>query len=314
MSMIRVENLFFDYPTKRALFGLDTVIERGTITALVGPNGAGKTTLIRCLAALERPNGGRVLFDGEDVHDAPRSLHRRIGYLADVYGLYEELSVRRSLAYAAASQGMPAGERTAAVERAAERLKIADRLGEKVSALSRGLKQRTAIAQAIVHDPEFLILDEPAAGLDPDARYRLARLFRELQEAGMTLLVSSHILAELEDYATHLIVIREGRIAGTRAMGDVGTEESPRRVLVKLAAPDDRLDGRLHEMEGVSSVRVDGRYARFQIIGTEARLGAVLADLIGAGFAVVEFHEETERLQDAYMATASDEAGRGAAP
>ena len=149
--MIEVSNLVFEYPGKRALNGVSFRIEPGNITALVGPNGAGKTTLLCCMAALEVPLHGEVYIDGENINEDPRACHRKLGYLSDFFGLYDELSVRQCLLHAAASRGILANEQVRVVEQAAIRLGIADRFEIKAGALSRGLRQRLAIAQAVVH-------------------------------------------------------------------------------------------------------------------------------------------------------------------
>ncbi|MCK4509545.1 MAG: ABC transporter ATP-binding protein, partial [Desulfuromonadales bacterium] len=210
--MIEVNDLVFEYPGTRALDGVSFRIEPGNITALVGPNGAGKTTLLRCMAALEVPLHGEVRIDGENIHEDPRSCHRKLGYLSDFFGLYDELTVRQCLLHAAASRGILAGEQLRVIEQAADRLGISDRLEMRAGALSRGLRQRLAIAQAVVHEPQILMLDEPASGLDPEARHSLAELFLTLRDQGMTLVVSSHILSELDEYSTDMLVLRDGRI------------------------------------------------------------------------------------------------------
>src|SRR5271168_3950898 len=197
--MIEVENLVYEYPTSRALKGVSLRVSDQTITALVGPNGAGKTTLLRCLAALETPYSGSVTIEGLDTREHPREIHVLLGYLPDFFGLYDELSVRRCLVYAARSHGTAPQLADAAAEKAAGRVGLVDRLDTKAGELSRGLRQRLAIGQAIVHEPKVLLLDEPAAGLDPQARRDLSALLLQLRDDGMTLVVSSHILAELED-------------------------------------------------------------------------------------------------------------------
>src|SRR3954464_13961982 len=168
--MIEIQGLVFEYPGRRALDGVSLSIQQGAITALVGPNGAGKTTLLRLMAALETPYGGRVTIDGLDTRDAPRAIHERLGYLPDFFGLYDALSVRRCLFYAARAHGIGAAQAGGAAEGAAARVGLSDRMEQAAGSLSRGLRQRLAIAQAIVHRPRVLLLDEPAAGLDPQAR------------------------------------------------------------------------------------------------------------------------------------------------
>jgi ABC-2 type transport system ATP-binding protein len=212
--MIDVRDLVYEYPSKRALEGVSLAVPAQTIVALVGPNGAGKTTLLRCLAALEPPYSGMVRIDGLDTREYPREIHSRLGYLPDFYGLYDELSVCRCLTYAAWSHGIAAAAVEPAVAKAAERVGLSDRMETKAGELSRGLRQRLGIGQAIVHEPKVLLLDEPAAGLDPQARRDLSVLLLALRDAGMTLVVSSHILAELEDYCSEMIIIENGRVVG----------------------------------------------------------------------------------------------------
>ena len=301
--LVTVEDLIFEYPTTRALHGVDVSIARAGITALVGPNGAGKTTLIRCLAGLQEPFSGRILIDGIDCLDDPRQIHNRLGYLADSFGLYEDLSVRQCLTYVAWAQGCLENETDRLVNTAAERLDITERMEQKAGALSRGLKQRLAIAQSIIHQPEFLILDEPASGLDPDARFRLSNLLVRLKDDGMTLLVSSHILSELEDYATHTIVIRDGRIASQGQMDGANAATEDERLTITLVAADLRLDKVLSAGVGVSDVRLKGRTGHCRITGGEAARHDLLKSLLAAELAVVDFRVEDTRLRDTYMAT-----------
>ena len=181
--MIEVENLVYEYPTARALKGVSLRVAAQTITALVGPNGAGKTTLLRCLAALEDPYSGKVRIGGLDTVERPREIHATLGYLPDFYGLYDDLTVRRCLSYAARSHGIGSAMVAAAVEKAAGRVSLLDRLESKAGELSRGLRQRLAIGQSIVHEPHVLLLDEPAAGLDPQARRDLSTLLIALPPA-----------------------------------------------------------------------------------------------------------------------------------
>src|SRR5258706_14475105 len=151
--LIIVRDLVFDYPGHRALDGVSFAVEPHTITALVGPNGAGKTTLLRCAAALDTPTSGQVVIAGIDVHDEPRASHRHLGYLADFFGLYDELPVARCLLHHAAVQNVPAASREAAVRRAAERLSIADRLDQKAGSLPPGRPHRRPTPQRISTSP-----------------------------------------------------------------------------------------------------------------------------------------------------------------
>src|SRR5215469_5472088 len=294
--MIEVRDLVYEYPSKRALDGVSLVVAPQTITALVGPNGAGKTTLLRCLAALEPPYAGGVEVEGLSTRDSPRAIHALLGYLPDFFGLYDELSVRRCLTYAARSHGVAAALVSGAVEKAAQRVSIADRLETKAGELSRGLRQRLAIAQAIVHEPKVLLLDEPAAGLDPQARRELSTLLVSLKDAGMTLVVSSHILAELEDYCSEMIIIDNGHIAGGKAL-KVRDDERP-RYLIELASAR----GDLREFlagAGVEVAEADENHAVIVFTRNASARAKLVRDLVNAGFEVARFGESTKALEDA---------------
>jgi ABC-2 type transport system ATP-binding protein len=305
--MIIVENLVFDYPTKRALHGVSLTVRAGSITALVGPNGAGKTTLMRCIAALDQPYSGRVTVAGIDVFEEPRKAHEVMGYLSDFFGLYDQLSVRRCLIHAADSHGLSPARRNERVQQTAIALGLEDRLNAKAETLSRGLRQRLAIAQAIVHEPRVLLLDEPAAGLDPEARHELSLLLRGLAARGMTLLVSSHILAELEDYSTDMVIVDNGRIVENRSLGTFVTE-GPARVsmTLELAADAPNLATILATIPHVADVEINGREIRFTLPDVATDRAALLRQLVGAGIPVAGLTRERTSLQDSYIKRVSE--------
>ncbi|MEW6691062.1 MAG: ABC transporter ATP-binding protein [Pseudomonadota bacterium] len=306
---IAVEGLSFEYPGVRALDDVSFEVTRGSVTALVGPNGAGKTTLLRCLAGLERPLLGGIRVAGIDVLEEPRLAHRGMGLLSDFYGLYDTLTVRQCLAHAAAANGVAAARLAATVERAAARLEITAKLQARAGELSRGQRQRVAIGQALVHGPEVLLLDEPASGLDPEARLSLADLFRRLQSEGVTLLVSSHILAELDAYATHMLVLRAGRMIENRALRDAA--ERRRRMRIELAEPHPGLRERLAGFDGARVLDAGERSATIELSGGAAEQAGLLAHLVTAGVRVCGFAEVHEDLQTSYLRSMRDE-GRSA--
>jgi ABC-2 type transport system ATP-binding protein len=307
-TMIAVRGLVFDYPGTRALDGVSFSIESQTITALVGPNGAGKTTLLRCLAGLDAPFVGQIEVAGLDVLNEPRRSHRRMGFLADTFGLYDDLTVEKCLLYRAAALGLPEERQKKAVEISAERLAIADRLKQKVGTLSRGLRQRLAIAESIVHHPDVLLLDEPASGLDPEARLALADTLRRLKGEGMTIMVSSHILSELEDYSTHMLILRAGRLVEQRALAGIAGQGSS--VVLRLAAADSRVESLLKAEPGVDSVIVEGLRARFRFVGNDLARALLLRQLVDAGLPILDFAAERERLQEAYLSRSGENGNR----
>jgi ABC-2 type transport system ATP-binding protein len=190
----------------------------------------------------------------------------------------------------------------AAVKTAAERLGIEDRLGQKAGELSRGLRQRLAIAQAIIHAPKFLVLDEPASGLDPEARHSLSTLLIGLRDSGMTLLVSSHILAELESYCTDMLIMRDGRIIDDRGLGVAEVAGGFRRLKLELAHAFPSLVQQMSAVPGVAEVKLDGLVASFVFAGDAQSQHGLLKRLMTLGVPVTAFGEDKLGLQDVYLA------------
>lgn len=302
--MIDVQDLVFDYPGHRALRGVGLHITAGSVTALVGPNGAGKSTLLRCLAGLDTPLSGRIHVDGVDVLAEPRQAHRKLGYLSDFFGLYEELSVARCLQYAAAAQGVPAADVSTRAQITARQLGLQEKWQTPCAQLSRGQRQRVAIGQAIVHNPRVLLLDEPASGLDPEARSSLSALFRQLQAQGMTLVVSSHILSELDEYCTHILAIRDGRITQHESLTAAGQAPGqPPQVLmaIQLAAPTPQL-GQWLQGHAVQHLDPSAQTPTTVLLPAHqpAARAALLAHLVQAGAPVTAYYEARVSLQDSY--------------
>ena len=319
--MIEVSQLVFEYPGHRALDGVSVSIGAGSVTALVGPNGAGKSTLMRCIAGLDQPLSGHIRVKDLSVEERPREVHRHLGYLSDFFGLYDRLSVIRCLQYSALSMGVEPSSVPARVQQVAAQLGLTELLHRYPTELSRGQRQRVAIGQAIVHQPSVLLLDEPASGLDPDARSSLSQLFRQLQAQGMTLIVSSHILSELDEYCTHILSIRNGRIESHEALQSAGGVSQSQQS--HQAAANDQ--PQLYALEVVMS-QTEGFEARlrqallsttvqdFDITGSrpiQLWLPAAaparaewLSQLVQAGIPVASLAPVRERLQDRYARTA----------
>ena len=299
--LIQVSSLIFEYTGFRALNNISFSIPQGSITALVGPNGAGKTTLLRCLAALEQPLNGSITIDDIDVLEHPRQCHRKVGYLSDFFGLYDRLTVRQCLHFVARAQGIAPGDCPGAIALVSQQLDIVDRLEVTPAELSRGLRQRVAIAQAIIHQPKVVLLDEPASGLDPEARHLLAELFLELQQHGTTIIVSSHILAELEAYSSDMLILREGQIVEHVAI----KKKAEHKKLFKLilAQTDIRLEGVLSNIENLSHTKVNAEQATFEFEGDANSQHELLKTLLEHKLPVCEFGPVNINLQDAYLST-----------
>ena len=297
--MIEVSGLSYEYPGLRALDDVSFTITPATITALVGPNGAGKTTLLRCLAGMERPLSGTIAVNGVDVIEEPRRSHRHLGYLSDFFGLYDKLTVRQCLLYVGAANGLSPDTLAGTVTETATELGLGDRLDQRAGELSRGLRQRVAIAQAIIHAPTVVLLDEPASGLDPEARFALGELFLSLRQRGMTLLVSSHILAELEAYSSHMLILRGGRLVEHRALAS--SVEAATHMEVQALEGPAALAAMLRQLGDLNDLQVDGDTVRFALAGAAQARAALLETLLTRGLHVSHFAAVAEDLQASYI-------------
>ena len=333
--VLEVSALNFEYPGKRALTDVSFALPHGAVLALVGPNGAGKTTLMRSIAGLDEPMSGSITLDGVDVIAEPREAYRKLGYLSDFFGLYGALTVRQSLLHAAGMHALDAAQQTAAVALTAQRLELTSRLDARTDTLSRGWRQRVAIGQAMVHAPQVLLLDEPAAGLDPEARIGLSSLFRQLRAEGMTLIVSSHILAELDQYSSHMLAIKDGRVVEFRALEATLETGVTLRVVLAQAPADEVALRALLAAHGVSGLHhaaaVTADAAAAQVIedspgnpatraawsvqggfkGSAVDQAMLLKALVGADLQVMEFSIVRENLHESYLRSMRDDVPAG---
>ena len=301
--MIQVKNLTYEYPKVRALDDISFTIAKNSITALVGPNGAGKTTLLKCIAALTKPYSGEIYVNGLDVLKEPRECHRMIGFLPDFFGLYDALTVEQTLTYFALAQKVKKSLIKNRVEEVTESLNLTNKLYEKVSSLSRGMRQRLAIGQTIIHSPPVLLLDEPASGLDPEARHSLAELFKKLNSEGMTIVVSSHILSELDEYANDLLILRQGKIVDRRITADK-TGEVQKICLTLLNKPGNVVE-LISQIKDTGNVLANGNAITLSFEGDENQQHELLKTLIEMGLIVNEFYLKRDGVQEQYMDTIS---------
>lgn len=300
MKMVDVQNLNFDYPEKRVLHDVTFSVDTGSIVALVGPNGAGKTTLLRCLAALDRPHSGKISIGGKDTADFPRDVHHMTGYLSDFFGLYEGLTLRQSLTYMAWCQKIPQLDVAKRVLDVAEEVGITSRLDERAGTLSRGYRQRLGIGLAIIHDPRFLILDEPASGMDPDARIALSQMMRNLRKAGKTIIVSSHILTELEDYCTDMLVIKDGRVAEQVKLQEYAAR-TMRILKIGITGLSVSHMDFLTRQPNLKVTATDQNVVTCEFTGSEEDQQKLLKAMMAADVPVFSFNTTQHTLQDAYL-------------
>ena len=220
-SLVRVQDLVVRYGKTVAVQGISFEIPRGAIFGFIGPNGAGKTSTIKVLATLLRPSEGKVTIGGYEVVSRPDEVRRRIGYLPDFFGVYDDLTAEEYLHFFAAAYHIPSGHRRKLITDVLALTDLTEKATAPVEGLSRGMKQRLGIARLLLHDPDFLLLDEPANGLDPRARIEMRELLKELQGMGKTILISSHILHELAQFCSHIGILEQGRMVAAGPLGEI---------------------------------------------------------------------------------------------
>ena len=230
-AIVRTEGLVKRYDRTLAVAGVDLEIEPGEIFGLVGPNGAGKTTTLRMLATLLQPSSGDAEIDGWSVTRNPDQVRRVLGFMPDVFGVYDDMKVWEYLDFFARCYGLPAAGRRRMIADLLELVDLAPRRDDYVQTLSRGMEQRLCLAHALVHDPKVLLLDEPASGLDPRARVELRELLRELRNLGKTIVISSHILPELEELCSSVAIVDQGKVLAQGRVADI-----ERRLRLRLGA------------------------------------------------------------------------------
>jgi ABC-2 type transport system ATP-binding protein len=302
---IEITGMSKSYRRTQAVRDLTMRVPRGSVYGFVGPNGAGKTTTIRTLATLQRPDSGTVQVDGIDVVADPGSVHDVIGYMPDFFGVYESLTVQEYLDFYGASHNIPAGRRRQLSEELLELVNLTEKRHDMVEVLSRGMKQRLGLARCLIHDPQVLLLDEPASGMDPRARIELREILRELGSMNKTILISSHILPELAEMCTHIGIIRGGEmIAEGPVDGVVAALTSGATLRVELLDPDGRETASkiLSSSDDCGEVEVEGARslsARFE--GSDEALSALLQRMVSAGIAVTGFTLDRGSLEDIFL-------------
>ncbi len=302
-EIVRANSIRREYGEVVAVKDLDFSVPRGAVMALVGPNGAGKSTLLKMLAAVLEPTRGTAVVNGVDINENPRGVHASVGFLPDFFGLYEDISVEEYLEYFARAYGLPRGRRENVISRTLADVDLSGKAGAQVQALSRGMRQRLAIARTLLHEPPLLLLDEPASGLDPESRHDLQKLFTRLSRSGKTLIVSSHILTELEDYCTHVAILREGALVACGSLAEVSAAiVTVRRIRVRAAGPQEPALALLRA-GGLKNPAMSAGSVFFDFSGGDEDLAGVLKGLIDGGLKIAHFGEEGGGIQDTYLAS-----------
>ena len=300
--MIEIQNLTKRFGKTTAVDSLSFTVERGDAFGFVGPNGAGKTTTIRMLATLLAPDSGAASINGCHIIDDYEGVRASVGYMPDFFGVYDDIKVWEYLDFFAASYRVPRPRRPALIRDVLELTDLSGKREDYVDALSRGMKQRLCLAKTLLHDPEVLLLDEPAAGLDPRARVEIRALLQELVKMDKTILVSSHILPELAELCNKIAVIEAGKLVMAGSVAEIAAGlEGGRRLVIVLA---DRLEEAaqfLHGCPGIAAAEVREQRVEALYQGAHEDQHKVLSALVRAGFSVHSFAEQATNLESLYM-------------
>lgn len=300
--LLVVDNVRVEYEDVVAVNGVSFTVEPGMVYGLVGPNGAGKTSLIRAIASLIATSHGDIRVCGVDACTEPREALRHVGLMPDAPPLYEDLTVREFMELFASSYGLPPVERTSRIESLLTRVQLMEKVNVMAGTLSRGMRQRLFLAKTLLHDPDVLLLDEPASGLDPLARMDLGNILRDLGKNGKAVLVSSHILPEMAEFCNSVGIMERGNMILSGRVDEILKRMEPgTAITLRLVAPDARLKEFLGTRGGVRKVDVQGASASFTMDGPPEDVAELLRQLVVEGFPVIDFHEQQGDLQDIFM-------------
>lgn len=311
-AIVRTEGLVKRYDGTLAVAGVDLTVDQGEIFGLVGPNGAGKTTTLRILATLLRPSAGIAEIAGHSVTRNPDDVRRVLGFMPDAFGVYDDMKVWEYLDFFARCYGIDAPARRRIIGDLLDLVDLGDKRDAYVQTLSRGMQQRLCLAHALVHDPTVLLLDEPASGLDPRARVELRELLRELRNLGKTILISSHILPELEELCTSVAIVDHGQVLAQGRIADIERRLRFGAVLrVRLLAEGDALEAARDwfaaDAEVASAVLLDDGTIELGFRGDDAASARLLAAAIGHGLTIVSFARAASDLEELFLQVTATE-------
>ena len=291
-----------------ALDSLSMNITENSIFGFVGPNGAGKTTTMKIMAGLLKADSGGIYINGEDILKNPESIRDKIGYMPDFFGVYDDLKVSEYMDFYAGTYYIPYAERGTLIDNLLEVVDLTDKKDTYVDSLSRGMKQRLCLARSLIHDPELIILDEPASGLDPRARVEMKEILKELREMGKTIIVSSHILPELAEMCSEIGIIAHGKLVTQGTVNEIMNRINKKRLVkVKLSNGKENLIRLLKEQSTVKEITENTDNVEFAFEGTNDNLISILRNIIMNGIPIYSFAENEGNLEEIFMTVTGGE-------
>lgn len=301
--MIKVENLIKKYGEVTALDGVSFEMKEGEVVGILGPNGAGKTTLLRILVAFLKSDNGEVLIDGLDISefDNHEKVKSKIGYLPEQAPLYEDMTVKEYLEFVGNMQGIKEDDLNESIKHVLNKCGLKEKKNSEISTLSKGYRQRTGIAQALIHDPKIVILDEPTTGLDPNQRIEIRDLIKEIGKS-KTVILSSHVLSEVQATCSRVLIINKGRIAADGTPEDLISEEKGKSTInIEVEKISSGLADKIKALAGVKEVKISGNKIAV-VTGAENDIRKDVAKLVveeGAG--LLEFVHKQADLEDVFI-------------
>jgi ABC-2 type transport system ATP-binding protein len=302
LPAVQTTGLSRSYGATLALSNLDLTVQRGDLFGFIGSNGAGKTTTLRILATFLAPSSGTARIFGHDVVRDADAVRHVIGYMPDFFGVYKDMEVTEYLDFFGACYRIPTLQREKTVNDVLELVGLSEKKGTLIGALSRGMQQRLGLARVLIHDPQLLLLDEPASGLDPRARIEMMEILRELQRLGKTILISSHILSELETLCNRVAIIEKGELIYTGPVQGVRDQMSPGLIVwVRVKSDPHHAVELLKARPEVSNVEaVDGQL-KVTLVNHDIDHSIVAEALVHGGAKLVELREHEIGLEEVFM-------------
>lgn len=300
---IQVENLERDFGNVKAVNGISFEIEQGKVVGFIGANGAGKTTTMRMMVTLDLPTAGRIRIAGKDVIDYPGEVRQKVGWMPDSYGTYDNMTILEYLDFYGRAFGYKAAERERRISQVMEFTDLASIADRPMDKLSKGMGQRLCLGRTLIHDPEVLVLDEPAAGLDPKARIEFKNLVRLLAQQGKTIFISSHILSELGEMCDHLIFIDAGRVVHHGSTESLLNRHSVETLVeIRVAGSTEAFFAWLAANSGLEIADRLKNGARVRMPdATDEILAQFLRRAVHDGIAVSGFFKVERRLEEAFV-------------
>jgi ABC-2 type transport system ATP-binding protein len=290
------------YGTMLALNALDLTVNQGDLFGFIGSNGAGKTTTLRILATFLAPSAGRAIVLGHDVVQDADAVRHTIGYMPDFFGVYKDMEVTEYLDFFGACYRIPSGRREKTVSDVLELVGLSEKKGSLIGALSRGMQQRLGLARVLIHDPKVLLLDEPASGLDPRARIDMMAILQELQRMGKTIIISSHILSELQTLCNRVAIIERGKLIYAGPVQGVRDQMAAGKVMwVRVKTDPQHAVELLKARPEVSTVEVSDGQVKVTLVNHEVDHSVVAEALVLGGARVLEVREDELGLEEVFM-------------